>query len=64
MTTIIDTVKTYDLIDGDMVHTGYFIITNNYSMKWATKWVWESSIKSNLFTLNADRFIRRLENAQ
>jgi hypothetical protein len=63
MTTIKETIKTFELIGDDMIHTGYFIITNNHAMKYATKWVWESATAQNDFRINVDRYVSRLERA-
>lgn len=65
MTKLLNAIKTYEQIDGHMVHDGYFILTNNYPLKWATKWQWQHiSEKPTKFMLNIDGYVSRLKNAQ
>jgi hypothetical protein len=64
MTKLINETKTYSLVDGHMVHTGYFIVTDNHRLKYATKWVWESAKAMPLFKLNFDHIVSRLQSAQ
>lgn len=63
MTKITGTYKTYSSVGDDMVHTGYFITSNNYQMKYATKWQWES-VKPSHMRVHLDRVLSRLPNAQ
>lgn len=61
MTTITSIAKTYTELGK---HNGYFITTDNYRLKWATKWTFETIKKSPLFNLTIDRWIQSLANAQ
>lgn len=63
MTSIKSIIKTYTQNNAQMVHTGYFVLTNNYPMKYATKWQWES-IKPSHLDVYLDRVIQSLPNAQ
>lgn len=61
MTIINSVAKTYS---DDLQHDGYFIVTNNYRMKWASKWTWENIKAQPLMKLTIDKWIQRLEDAQ
>lgn len=63
MTTITSVVKTYELVNGAMIHNGYFIVSNNYPLKWASKWRWES-VKPSKLAVNVDSVLQSFENAQ
>lgn len=63
-TKITSITKTYTLIKGDMVHDGYFITSNNYPLKYISKWAWETVIKSPRYRVNLDGILSRMQNAQ
>lgn len=64
MTRILNETKTYSLIDGHMVHTGYFIVSNNYRLKQVFKSAWDDVKSRPAFKLNLDHAIGHLQDAQ
>lgn len=64
MTELTSVTKTYDLSGEEPNHNGYFITSNNYRLKWATKWQWEHYEKLPMFKINLDRVLSSLKDAQ
>ena len=61
MTKILNITKTYS---DELVHNGYFIVTNNYRLKWASKWTYDHITSKPTYMIDIDKWIQRLENAQ
>jgi hypothetical protein len=47
-----------------MTHTGYFIASDDYRLKWAGKDHWEFAKSRPAFNLNLSRVLSGLPNAQ
>jgi hypothetical protein len=63
MTKIIETAKTYELRDGEMVHDGFFVISDNYRMKWSSVWQWRHITALPSFNLRIDHLLHSLRDA-
>jgi hypothetical protein len=63
VTKILSETKTYTPKGGDMVHTGYFIVTDNYPLKQTLKGPWEDMKQRPTFKLRLDRIIAGLQDA-
>lgn len=64
MVKILDEIATYTEVDGQMVHTGYFVVSDNYPLKKVLKGPWEETRQRNDFAINLDRYVSVLQNAQ
>lgn len=63
MTRILEVVKTYEPRGEGMAHTGYFIVSNNYPLKWVEAWRWDDMASRPLLRLCPDRVLQWLTNA-
>lgn len=65
MTIVTSETPTYAFSNGEMVHDGYFIASNNHRLKWFTRWQWETERKRPAFyRLHLDHALSRARNAQ
>lgn len=64
MTKILSETATYSLINDQMSHTGYFIASDDYRLKWVGKDHWEFAKSRPAFNLNLNRVLSSLANAQ
>ena len=56
--------KTYTVVNVDMVHTGYLIVSDDYPLKQVLRGAWDELKESPLFKLNTSKYVGRLQNAQ
>jgi hypothetical protein len=63
MTKILSETATYTYLDEQMTHTGYFIASDDYRLKWAGKDHWEFAKSRPAFKLNLSRVLSGLTNA-
>ena len=63
MTKILSETKTYSDVSGVMVHTGYFIVTDNYPLKWTIRSCWDEMKNRPTFALRLDHIIASLQDS-
>lgn len=65
MTKITSVTKTYSQSSaGEMLHTGYFITSNNYRLKYAWRSTWDKIVDTSDYKVNLDKVLSRLQDAQ
>jgi hypothetical protein len=52
--------KTYN---NDLTHDGYFVVTDNYPLKWVSLYQWELLSAKPSFKLNLDKHIQVMGDA-
>jgi hypothetical protein len=64
VTKILSKTATYSCTNEQMSHTGYFIASDDYRLKWVGKDHWEFAKSRPAFKLNLSRVLNGLPNAQ
>jgi len=59
---IIDTYKTYEQVNGKMVHNGYFVLLQDAPLKWASIWQYNTIMALTPFKRITSAY--KLTNAQ